>query len=677
MGIKASSRPYHHAEESDDEYKARLSEWEERVRAEYNERDWLRTLSEELKEDDSISEVERKRGRDYIDSAREISDQCYQLALSAADTGDTLDPLFVDAMIASGVPLRLVSWTIGSFFKSVSTNDKVDTEALYTQNCAIISLYDTLVDEIKNEFIDAMLEVEKGESLPLPARMIEASKYIRSKCVGYGRNYEGQRKLSLGRFDDKGKPVHDIVDFRNGLQELGVVLGTNVRSELHIINVDDEWHRMKDGFYSGIWVAFQMYYGWKIPNSQYKHFVSAVVEDVKIDPVRDYIYSHKGKHDRSFDLGKWFADLVGMAEDDPKRGLTERAFVAHILAVVRMSDPKMAHMYGNFPRVMLLIGRQGTIKSSFPRFLFGTEHSHNFYGELSSGKIRDRELQENTEGKGVIEISEMQTNGKIVLGDMKRLVSRSHQIGTKKYAIYGSDYPLRISWFGTANDEGSGVLPEDPEGGRRWVPVHVDTSIPYREFGALMDGQQSNIWGSAIELYESDPYFDLSADEMKEIAEWNKGEMSRSPIIDRVIENWVKYVDQHPETIGQWWTAIQIVEVSLTEDVAKSGVTLLERASVFVNQMQGFHRLNSALMSDLAPFGEDAVSKNNKRVPKEIRATYPVPERTRMYRLTEESLLYMVHLRTSQYTSDLEIGQMLNDAYSEPTVMERGKTLEE
>ena len=110
-----------------------------------------------------------------------------------------------------------------------------------------------------------------------------------------------------------------------------------------------------------------------------------------------------------------------------------------------------------------------------------------------------RQTMEFTEGKAILESSEMVGVSGGNREAIKAFLTRDTDRATRKYAIQAEDVPRRWCIVGTTNDDHP--IPYDPTGGRRWIVTSIEGSRPddgKRIHDALNDYRYA-LWMWAVE----------------------------------------------------------------------------------------------------------------------------------------------------------------------------------
>ena len=179
----------------------------------------------------------------------------------------------------------------------------------------------------------------------------------------------------------------------------------------------------------------------------------------------------------------------GCSINDP---LTRWAGAAPLLGAIRR-----ARQPGTPLKAMLvLIGAQGIGKSPFISHLFPASDRGTWFSDsLSFSDTPVRQI-ESLLGRVIVEAGELTGVRRADLSGLKAFLSRLDDGGTRlAYDARPDDMPRRFVLIGSANNDGSGVLPTDESGYTRFAPVHLGEA-----WGAIepaMDTMRPMLWAEA------------------------------------------------------------------------------------------------------------------------------------------------------------------------------------
>lgn len=125
---------------------------------------------------------------------------------------------------------------------------------------------------------------------------------------------------------------------------------------------------------------------------------------------------------------------------------------------------------GPLREIPVLIGGQGSGKSELVRSLCP---ALEWFGDGLDFSERTERRIEACLGKLVVEASEMAGAGRTEIESIKAFITRRDDYMRLAYARHPESRPRRFAIVGTANDTGNGVLPNDPSGNTRFVPIEL------------------------------------------------------------------------------------------------------------------------------------------------------------------------------------------------------------
>ena len=116
----------------------------------------------------------------------------------------------------------------------------------------------------------------------------------------------------------------------------------------------------------------------------------------------------------------------------------------------------------------IILGPQEVGKSKHLEWALPPEHRDAFGDELNLS-ARPKDMLEAIQGKMIVEIAEMSGLDRAKLDVLKAFLTRTVDSGIRLAYRKNPEYaPRRCVFVGTVNDDGTGVLPDDGTGYRRW-----------------------------------------------------------------------------------------------------------------------------------------------------------------------------------------------------------------
>jgi len=175
-----------------------------------------------------------------------------------------------------------------------------------------------------------------------------------------------------------------------------------------------------------------------------------------------------------------------------------RAFFVAVVA--RALEPPV-----RFDVVPIILGPQGCGKSTAVTNLLPACWTN---GGFPLQGIQDfdggRKTAEFTEGKAILESSEMVGLGASKNEAVKSFLTQDTDRSTRKYARQAEDVPRRWCIMGTTNNPLP--IPYDRSGGRRWIVTSVKDSLhdDGKRIAGLLEEHREKFWHGAMMLYEQD-----------------------------------------------------------------------------------------------------------------------------------------------------------------------------
>lgn len=166
------------------------------------------------------------------------------------------------------------------------------------------------------------------------------------------------------------------------------------------------------------------------------------------------------QHDGTPRCGTFLSDHFGVADTPYHRAVSMYMWTA---MAGRVLDPGC-----KCDMVPILVGAQGVGKSSMVSALVP---SPRLMVEVSFNEAEDN-LSRKMRGKLVGEIAELKGLNSRDAESIKAFITRTHEKWIPKYREFETEYPRRLLFIGTTNEE---AFLADPSGGRRYLPVRVGT----------------------------------------------------------------------------------------------------------------------------------------------------------------------------------------------------------
>lgn len=219
---------------------------------------------------------------------------------------------------------------------------------------------------------------------------------------------------------------------------------------------------------------------------------AAAGQENRVDPLETYL--RRLKWDGVQRLRTWLHRYIGAADND-YHSIVGRKFM--ISAVARALRPGC-----KVDTMVILEGRQGAMKSSAWRTLFGTAF---FSDHISDPSSKDAMIE--VQGVWAVEVAEMHRFSAADANAVKKFLTTQIDRYRPPYGRSLVEAPRRSVMVGTVNPDGSGYL-KDPTGARRFWPVKVG-SIDIKALAADRD----QLWAEAVVAYDLGNPWWLAGDE--------------------------------------------------------------------------------------------------------------------------------------------------------------------
>lgn len=261
---------------------------------------------------------------------------------------------------------------------------------------------------------------------------------------------------------------------------------------------DTPWRKMKDADkpepmrdvdFSGIRNYIECVYG---INSSAKIDDSFAVDVERrcFHPIQEYILGTKWDGKKRLDT--LLIDYFGCEDTAYTRAAIRKSLCA---AVARVFEPGT-----KFDMVLILVGEQGTYKSTFLRKLGSEWFSDTFT------TVQGKEAYEQLQGAWIIEMAELSALKKSEVENIKQFISKCDDAFRQAYGRTVEVYKRQCVFFGTTNDTD---FLKDPTGSRRFNPVDIRPEFATKSvINDLTPEEVAQIWAEAYQLYiEGEPLF--------------------------------------------------------------------------------------------------------------------------------------------------------------------------
>ena len=250
---------------------------------------------------------------------------------------------------------------------------------------------------------------------------------------------------------------------------------------------------MRDVDYSGIRNYIECIYG--INSSMKIDDAFAIdVERRGFHPIQQYILSTEWDHINRVDT--LLIDYFGCDDNAYTRAAIRKSLCA---AVARVFEPGT-----KFDMVLILVGEQGTYKSTFLRKLGANWFSDTFT------TVQGKEAYEQLQGAWIIEMAELSALKKSEVENIKQFISKCDDAFRPAYGRTVEIYKRQCVFFGTTNDTD---FLKDSTGNRRFNPIDIHPEFATKSVkNDLNEEEVKQIWAEAYELWKQGEqlYFDDS-----------------------------------------------------------------------------------------------------------------------------------------------------------------------
>lgn len=297
-----------------------------------------------------------------------------------------------------------------------------------------------------------------------------------------------------GEYESSAKNISIIL--RND-QALKNLFRLNTFDNRRYIIKSAPWRKIKaeetvrDVDYAGVRNYIETIY--KISSSQKIDDALAIeIEQHKYHPIIEYINSLEWDGINRIDT--LLIDYFGTDDTPYTRACIRKALCA---AVARIFNPGI-----KYDMVLVLVGKQGTYKSTFIRKLGMDWFSDTFT------TFQGKEAYEQLQGAWLIEMAELSGLKKAEIESVKQFISKQDDSYRPAYGRTVETYKRQCVFFGTTN---SFDFLSDPSGNRRFNPVDIHEERRTKSVkDDLTEYEVNQIWAEAYKLWTEGEtlYFD-------------------------------------------------------------------------------------------------------------------------------------------------------------------------
>lgn len=253
----------------------------------------------------------------------------------------------------------------------------------------------------------------------------------------------------------------------------------------------EEEEPMRDVDYSGVRNYIECVYG-IVSSQKIDDALALDVEKHSFHPIRNYLTSLEWDGKPRIDT--LLIDYFGAIDNKYTRAAIRKTLCA---AVTRVFHPG-----AKFDMVLVLVGKQGTYKSTFVRKLGMSWFSDTF------STFQGKESFEQLRGAWLIEMAELSGLKKAEVETIKQFISKCDDMYRPAYGRTVETYRRQCVFFGTTND--SDFL-HDPSGNRRFNPININSEKATKSVkDDLTQDEVDQIWAEAYYLVKQGEtlYFD-------------------------------------------------------------------------------------------------------------------------------------------------------------------------
>ena len=250
----------------------------------------------------------------------------------------------------------------------------------------------------------------------------------------------------------------------------------------------------RDVDYAGIRNYIECVYG-IVSNQKVDDALSLEFEKKKFHPIVDFIKS--SQWDGIPRVNNLLIDYFGADNNAYTKAAIRKMLCA---AVARVFEPGV-----KFDLVLILVGEQGTYKSTFIKHLGMDWFSDTFT------TVQGKESFEQIQGAWIIEMAELAGLKKAEVETIKHYIAKREDSFRPAYGRVVETYKRQCVFFGTTNCKD---FLKDPTGNRRFMPVDVHKERATKSvINDLTPDEVRQVWAEAYQMYLAKEPLYLTGDE--------------------------------------------------------------------------------------------------------------------------------------------------------------------
>lgn len=299
------------------------------------------------------------------------------------------------------------------------------------------------------------------------------------------------------------KVPNNELGLEKGLEQLGISLRWNVRSSLMECKMGKgkPWCEVNDHASAHIRSLFNERFllnghrGGRLGRDHFQDLTDALFgrfEDRRVDPFRQWLIEILLKNkcwDKKDRYAETFTGFDLEERNDPD--LMRWAGRQIVLGAVA----RTIHPGSKVDTSVVLIGPQGIGKSSFCQFLFPKEHRASWVCEGLDFSAPEVRRVESIQGAVIVELAEMRGSTRAEASSIKHFMTQVTDRTRLSYRRNPDPLPRRCIFVGTADNDQ--VLPNDPQGNRRFVPIYIEGGSRAR-LKKWFDENREQLWLQAV-----------------------------------------------------------------------------------------------------------------------------------------------------------------------------------